>query len=675
MALAWGLSYSSPLNGNNGDCDESQSAKIRNPPNIASRTSVYFDIAIIGAGLSGLALAAGLANRGFSVCVVEKQSSFDHLGSALSLSANALKALDELSPIAGKALRSKGCVYTPPGESSMPTEGHPYQVSFTCIDTVEQKTSRGDEQKEEEYEENGNGTNNGSGMFRRIMTPWWCMRDILLQSLPPSVAIYLDSSVVLIDDSTSDSFVKVTVDKEAVLDTVNPLPSSTISVHRLTISSRLLVGCDGANSYVREWLDLPKAKYGETVAARGWSDNVGLFRRLAKELICQLTYAPTTGSPLSGAKPARHYWGPITESSERKRGGRGKDRREGGAEREEGKEGESKGGTRKRKEEEEDEQEQQRQQQQEEMSLIPFISPTSPTTPTPQILPSLSSASINGLFITGLQKCFSFFVLKDLEGHEKCCWVSTCLAVLPPPHTTSHVPFTHPSAAHTRTPSIYTHPHQPAPPLVLPRDPEAIAKDTKARYSDYPIIVSRMIDLSKKETLSCYFLKQHELPFIAPIMHDMGGGKSMQNKMSPKEDIGWGGRGRVTLLGDAAHSMRPVSGQGCAMAFEDAVVLVRKLETFVSMEKATCTCYPCIPSTSLDEGGTPNEKSKFSQALRDKRELRRCIAQFEVERLIRVKPILDDQRQRAAELYKKPEEMREIPPWTPEFNSWVMKGV
>ncbi|KAL3915856.1 MAG: hypothetical protein SGARI_008093 [Bacillariaceae sp.] len=42
-------------------------------------------------------------------------------------------------------------------------------------------------------------------------------------------------------------------------------------------------------------------------------------------------------------------------------------------------------------------------------------------------------------------------------------------------------------------------------------------------------------------------------------------------------DGGWGGRGRVTFIGDAAHGMRPTDGYGGSMAFEDAVVLAQRL--------------------------------------------------------------------------------------------------
>lgn len=45
------------------------------------------------------------------------------------------------------------------------------------------------------------------------------------------------------------------------------------------------------------------------------------------------------------------------------------------------------------------------------------------------------------------------------------------------------------------------------------------------------------------------------------------------------------GRGRVTLLGDAAHPMLPFMAQGSAMAIEDAVVLGRALSSSSSHEK------------------------------------------------------------------------------------------
>jgi 2-polyprenyl-6-methoxyphenol hydroxylase-like FAD-dependent oxidoreductase len=45
----------------------------------------------------------------------------------------------------------------------------------------------------------------------------------------------------------------------------------------------------------------------------------------------------------------------------------------------------------------------------------------------------------------------------------------------------------------------------------------------------------------------------------------------------------WGGRGQVTLTGDAAHACRPTDGQGGNQAFEDAVILCRALKDGLSM--------------------------------------------------------------------------------------------
>jgi 2-polyprenyl-6-methoxyphenol hydroxylase-like FAD-dependent oxidoreductase len=70
----------------------------------------------------------------------------------------------------------------------------------------------------------------------------------------------------------------------------------------------------------------------------------------------------------------------------------------------------------------------------------------------------------------------------------------------------------------------------------------------------------------------------------------------------------WGGRGLVTLTGDASHAMRPTDGQGGNQAFEDAVVLCRTLKDGLS-----------LPETLL---------------------------KFEETRLPRVKKIHDDQRVR-----------------------------
>ena len=50
-------------------------------------------------------------------------------------------------------------------------------------------------------------------------------------------------------------------------------------------------------------------------------------------------------------------------------------------------------------------------------------------------------------------------------------------------------------------------------------------------------------------------------------------------RMDGNDDTdGWGGKGRVAILGDIAHAVRPASGLGGAMTFEDVVVFCRLIQ-------------------------------------------------------------------------------------------------
>ena len=100
---------------------------------------------------------------------------------------------------------------------------------------------------------------------------------------------------------------------------------------------------------------------------------------------------------------------------------------------------------------------------------------------------------------------------------------------------------------------------------------------------------------------------------------------------------GWGGKGRITLVGDAAHSIRPASGLGGSLAFEDAVLLSRIL--------------------SDDKSG-----KDIAQRLRD----------FEEMRLPRCTSISNDQTLRSTLSYKL---HRKIPEWDGRYKEWVFLGV
>ncbi len=105
---------------------------------------------------------------------------------------------------------------------------------------------------------------------------------------------------------------------------------------------------------------------------------------------------------------------------------------------------------------------------------------------------------------------------------------------------------------------------------------------------------------------------------------------------------GWGGKGRVTLIGDAAHAMRPASGLGGAMAFEDAVVLCRLLKAKAS----------ALESRDGADG---------------------LVREFESSRFERVKRIWDNQWEISERVYKKGDNAPGM--MTPEFREWVQNGV
>lgn len=113
------------------------------------------------------------------------------------------------------------------------------------------------------------------------------------------------------------------------------------------------------------------------------------------------------------------------------------------------------------------------------------------------------------------------------------------------------------------------------------------------------------------------------------------------------DQYGWGGKGRVTLLGDAAHAMRPTDGFGLSMAFEDAIVLCR------SLTAATAAAGPNGGSEAI-AGNT------LVAALRN----------FETERLPRVQKIHQDQSERYARRLRKEEV-----PYPEGFLEWIHEGV
>lgn len=101
---------------------------------------------------------------------------------------------------------------------------------------------------------------------------------------------------------------------------------------------------------------------------------------------------------------------------------------------------------------------------------------------------------------------------------------------------------------------------------------------------------------------------------------------------------GWGGKGRVTFVGDCAHAVRPTAGQGCSLAFEDVVVLCRKLN---------------------------------GKALESRHNVEAVIREFENERLPRVRRIGAEQQRLLDELYRG----NVIEKSSSEYLEWLARGV
>jgi 2-polyprenyl-6-methoxyphenol hydroxylase-like FAD-dependent oxidoreductase len=85
--------------------------------------------------------------------------------------------------------------------------------------------------------------------------------------------------------------------------------------------------------------------------------------------------------------------------------------------------------------------------------------------------------------------------------------------------------------------------------------PAASWSDLETRFQRFPAVVSRLIRSGRESK--------------ATLLH---------HDLRDAERVVWG-RGRVWLLGDAAHAPLPNLGQGAAMALEDALAISRALDT------------------------------------------------------------------------------------------------
>jgi 2-polyprenyl-6-methoxyphenol hydroxylase-like FAD-dependent oxidoreductase len=123
------------------------------------------------------------------------------------------------------------------------------------------------------------------------------------------------------------------------------------------------------------------------------------------------------------------------------------------------------------------------------------------------------------------------------------------------------------------------------------------------------------------------------------------------------DGAGWGGRGRVTVLADAAHAMRPASGVGGAMAFEDCVVLHRLIREAIKENAENAN----VKTDGVDWGHWFQNYHTVADVLQ----------RFETERLPRVTKIWNREWEASETAYKTGAEA----PFSQEYNDYVNAGV
>jgi len=80
------------------------------------------DVSIIGGGIIGLVLAAGLLRRGIRVKVYEQARGFREIGAGIAFTANAIRCMALIDPDIVTALRSGGSVATSSGANDDPND-------------------------------------------------------------------------------------------------------------------------------------------------------------------------------------------------------------------------------------------------------------------------------------------------------------------------------------------------------------------------------------------------------------------------------------------------------------------------------------------------------------------------------------------------------------------------
>lgn len=163
-------------------------------------------IAIVGAGLGGLACAIALLKQGYDVQVYEKARDFRPVGGAFGLVANGLKSLDAIEPGIVLLIQNSGC-----------------KVNQSVLKNNQGETIR----------TNSRSKSQDKYGYPLITIWWWYLQQILASKLPANI-IHLNHRCTGFTQDNSGVDIYFDGGK--------------------TIRADLLIGADGINSIIRETL-------------------------------------------------------------------------------------------------------------------------------------------------------------------------------------------------------------------------------------------------------------------------------------------------------------------------------------------------------------------------------------------------------------------------------------